>query len=103
MLIAEFNFGQALLTVLTIFLFVAWFWILISIIGDLFRDSDTSGWAKAVRAIEHRAAAQSQMDSYVRKTAGSSPAEELGKLSDLKDKGTLSEAEFERAKAKLLD
>jgi hypothetical protein len=129
LLIAEFNFGQALLTVLTIFLFVAWFWILISIIGDLFRDSDTSGWAKAVwvffliflpflgvlvylvargqgmqdRSIEHRAAAQSQMDSYVRKTAGSSPAEELGKLSDLKDKGTLSEAEFERAKAKLLD
>ena len=129
MLIAEFNLGHALLTVLSIFLLVAWFWVLISIIGDLFSDSDTSGWAKAAwvffliflpflgvliylvargqgmrdRAIDHQAAAQSQMDAYVRKTAGASPAEELGKLSDLKDKGTISEAEFERAKAKLLD
>ena len=129
MLIAEFNLGDALLTVLGIFLLVAWFWILISIIGDLFSDHETSGWAKAAwvffliflpflgiliylvargqgmreRAIEHQAAAQRQMDTYVRQTAGASPADELSKLSELKDKGTLSDAEFERAKAKLLD
>ena len=47
MLIADFNLGDALLTVLGIFLLVAWFWILISIIGDLFSDHETSGWAKA--------------------------------------------------------
>ena len=128
MLIADFNLGDALLTVLGIFLLVAWFWILITIIGDLFSDHETSGWAKAAwvffliflpflgiliyliargqgmrdRAIARQADAQGQMDSYIRQTAGGSPADELSKLSDLKEKGTLSDEEFERAKAKLL-
>ena len=128
MLIANFELGDALLTVLGIFLLVAWFWILISIIGDLFSDHETSGWAKAAwvffliflpflgiliyliargqgmrdRAIARQTDAQGQMDSYIRQTAGGSPADELSKLSDLKEKGTLSDEEFERAKAKLL-
>ena len=128
MLIAEYTFGQALLTVLEIFLFVAWFWILITVISDLFRDHETSGWAKAAwvfvlvimpflgtliyliargggmreRAIHEQAEAQKHFDSYVREAAGSSPADQLHKLSDLKQRGDLSDAEFEQAKAKLL-
>lgn len=128
MLIADITFGQALLTVLEIFLFVAWFWILITIIGDLFRDHQISGWAKAAwvlvlivvpllgtliyliargegmreRAINEQVAMKQQLDSYVRETAGGSPADQLHKLSDLKQRGDLSEAEFEQAKAKLL-
>ena len=126
--IAEFTFGQALLTVLEIFLFVAWFWILITVISDLFRDHEISGWAKAAwvlvllfmpflgtliyliargggmreRSIKEQAAMKSQFDSYVRETAGSSPADQLHKLSDLKQRGDISDAEFEQAKAKLL-
>ena len=42
------------------------------------------------------------MDAYIRETAGSSPADELHKRSELRDKGAISDAEFERAKAKLL-
>ena len=128
MLIADFTFGQALLTVLEIFLFVAWFWILITVISDLFRDHETSGWAKAAwifvllimpflgtliyliargggmrdRAIHEQAEVQQRFDSYVRDTAGSSPADQLHKLSDLKARGDLSDTEFEQAKAKLL-
>ena len=128
MLLADFTFGQALLTVLEVFLFIAWFWILITIVGDLFRDHTISGWAKAgwvllvvvfpligtliyliargtgmrERAIAEQTEMKRQLDSYVRETAGSSPADELHKLSDLKQRGELSEAEFERAKAKLL-
>jgi ABC-type multidrug transport system fused ATPase/permease subunit len=128
MLIAEITFGQALLTVLEIFLFVAWFWILITIISDLFRDHEISGWAKAgwvllllilpflgtliyliargggmrERAIHEQAEMQQRLDTYVRDTAGSAPADQLHKLSDLKQRGDLSEAEFEQAKAKLL-
>ena len=90
--IAEFTFGQALLTVLEIFLFVAWFWILITVISDLFRDHEVSGWAKAgwvlvllimpflgtliyliargggmrERAIHEQAEVQQRFDSYVR-------------------------------------
>ena len=130
MLIANFNLGDALLTVLGIFLLIAWFWILITIIADLFVDHELSGWWKAVwvlflialpflgiliyliargqgmrdRALAQRAEAQKAMDKYVRDTAGAaSPADELAKLSELKEKGAISDEEFERAKAKLLD
>jgi hypothetical protein len=127
--VADFTLGDALLTVLEIFLFVIYFWILITIFADLFRDHQLSGWAKAGwilvlffvpflgmliyliargqgmrdRAVKEQADMQRHMDQYVRETAaGGSPADELAKLSDLKDKGAISDAEFEQAKAKLL-
>jgi ABC-type multidrug transport system fused ATPase/permease subunit len=129
MLIADFGLGEALLTVLEIFLLIAWFWILITVIGDLFRDHETSGWAKALwvffliflpflgvliyliargdgmreRAAREQAEARKHMDAYIRETAGaSSPADELAKLSELKDRGAISDAEFEQAKARIL-
>jgi hypothetical protein len=128
MLIAEITFGHLLLTVLEVFLLVAWFWILITIISDLFRDHEMSGWGKAAwvfflivlpflgtliyliargqgmreRAIKEQAEARKHFETYIRDTAGASQADELQKLSDLKQKGDLSEAEFEQAKAKLL-
>jgi putative oligomerization/nucleic acid binding protein/phospholipase D-like protein len=127
--IAEFTLGDALLTVLEIFFFVLYFWILISIFGDLFRDHELSGWAKAGwvlflfvipflgmlvyfiargegmrdRAVREQADMRKHMDEYIRQTAGgSSSVDELAKLSDLRDKGAISDAEFEQAKAKLL-
>jgi len=45
--IADFGLGEALLTVIEIFFFVIWIWILITILTDLFRDHELSGWAKA--------------------------------------------------------
>ena len=127
-MLAEITFGHLLLTVLEVFLFIAWFWILVTIIGDLFRDPGLSGWAKGAwvvvliflpflgtfiylvargqgmrdRALEEQAEAKKHLDEYVRETAGSSPADELHKLSELKQRGDLSDEEFERAKAKLL-
>ena len=127
--VAEFTFGNALLTVLSIFVFVAWIMVLFTIIGDLFRDHDMSGFGKAVwiffliflpfltgliylivrgngmrdRALAEQKQAQEQFDDYVKKTAGTSHADELAKLSELKAKGDLSEAEFEKAKCKILD
>ena len=129
MFIADFTLVDALLTVLEIFLFVVYFWILITIFGDLFRDHQMSGWGKAgwilvlffvpflgmliyliargegmrERAVKEQADMQRHMDQYVRETAaGASSADELAKLSDLKDKGAISQEEFDRAKAKLL-
>ena len=129
MLIADFGLGEALLTVLEIFLFVIWFWILITILTDLFRDHQLSGWAKAAwvlflvfvpfitaliyliargdgmrdRTIKAQAEARHHYESMVRESAGAaSPADEHAKLSDLKDKGTMSDEEFARAKEKLL-
>ena len=128
MLIADYSLGDALLTVLEIFLLVAWFWILITIIGDLFRDHEMSGWGKAgwvlvlilipflgsliyliargegmrERAVKEQADARRHMDAYIRETAGGSSVDELHKLSELKARGDLTDAEFEQAKAKLL-
>ena len=128
MIIADFTLGDALLTVLEIFLLVVWFWILIAILGDLFRDHELSGWWKAVwvfllifvpfltaliyliarghgmreRSIKEQADVRKHFDSYVRETAGTSPVDELHKLSELKDKGAISDAEYEKMKAKLV-
>lgn len=129
MVLADLNFGEFLLLIFEFFLLFAWIWILISIIADLFRDHQLSGVAKAVwvfflvfipfvgvliylivrgngmrdRTIKEQADAKEHFDSYVREQAGSgSAADELHKLSQLKDKGALSAEEFDRAKAKLL-
>jgi hypothetical protein len=127
--LAEINFGEALLVAFEVFFFVIWIWILITILTDLFRDHEISGWAKAAwvlflvfipfltaliyliargngmreRAIKAQAEAKQHFDSYVREQAhAGSPADELHKLNELKEKGALSAEEFDRAKAKLL-
>jgi hypothetical protein len=131
MVLADFTFGQALLTVLEVFLFAAWLMILFVIIGDLFRDHAMSGWGKAAwvlflifvpflaaliyliargegmreRQLAHQQEAQKQLDAYIRQTAGSgggSAADELAKLSKLHDEKKLSDEEFERAKANIV-
>jgi Short C-terminal domain/Phospholipase_D-nuclease N-terminal len=125
---ADINLGEALLLALEIFFFVIWIWILITILTDLFRDHELSGWWKAVwviflvlipflaalvyliargsgmrdRTIKAQAEAKQHFDSYVREQAHSSPADELHKLNDLKEKGAISSQEFDQAKAKLL-
>ena len=45
--LADINFGEALLVAFEVFFFVIWIWILITILSDLFRDHEISGWAKA--------------------------------------------------------
>ena len=126
--LADIDFGEALLLTLQIFFFVVWIWILITILTDLFRDHEISGWSKAgwvlflvlipflaalvyliargsgmrERAIQAQTEAKQQVDSYIRQQAGASPADELHKLNELKEKGALSSEEFDKAKAKLL-
>jgi hypothetical protein len=126
---ADINLGEALLLALEIFFFVIWIWILITILTDLFRDHELSGWWKAVwviflvlipfltalvyliargdgmrdRTIKAQAEAKQHFDQYVRQQAhAGSPADELHKLNELKEKGAISAEEFDRAKAKLL-
>ena len=127
--LASFGSGDALLVVVELFFFIIWIWILIFILTDLFRDHEISGWAKAFwvlfliiippvaaliyliargggmrdRAIAAQAEAQKQMDSYVRQTVGAgSTADELAKLAELHKAGSLSDSDYEAAKAKVL-
>jgi len=116
---------------LEFFLFFIWIWLLIMVFGDIFRSHDMGGLAKAIWVIfiiiipflgvfiyliargssmhERQAkAAQDQQkafDSYVRQAAGtegSTSADQLAKLADLKNQGVLTDAEFEAQKAKIL-
>jgi hypothetical protein len=130
MVLADYTFGQALLTVLEVFLFAAWLMILFVIIGDLFRDHGMSGWGKAAwviflifvpflaalvyliargegmreRSLAQQEEQRKQLDAYVRQAAGSggSAADELTKLARLHDEKKLSDEEFERAKSKIV-
>lgn len=128
MVLANVSFGDLLLLVVEIFLFVIWIWILFTIITDLFRDHELSGWWKAVwilflvfipfltalvyliargngmrdRTIKAQAEAKKHFDEYVRQQAHSTPADELHKLNELREKGALSDEEFQKAKDKLL-
>ena len=128
MLIADYTLGDAIITILWIFLFVAWIMVLFTIVGDLFRDHELSGGVKAIwilflifipflaaliylivrghgmrdRAIKEQAEVRRHFDSYVRETAGATPVDELHKLNDLKEKGAISDEEFERMKARLI-
>ena len=128
MVLADYGLGEALLTTLAIFFFVIWVWIVITILMDLFRDHELSGWWKAVwviflifipvltsliyliargsgmrdRAIKEQADAKKHFDEYVRETAGTTPVDELHKLDQLRQSGGLTQDEYEKMKAELL-
>jgi Phospholipase_D-nuclease N-terminal/Short C-terminal domain len=126
--VADISFGDLLLLVFEMFLFVVWVWILFTIITDLFRDHDRSGLSKGIwvvllvfipyvtalvylivdgggmreRTLRAQAEARHQADDYIRAAAHTTPADELHKLHELVEKGALTDAEFQRAKGKLL-
>jgi Short C-terminal domain/Phospholipase_D-nuclease N-terminal len=130
LVLADYTLGDALLTVLWIFGFVIFFWLLIAVFSDIFRSHDLSGWGKALWSIliiifpfigifiylivrggkmhEHAAAdqqaANAAFTAYVQQAAGTSAstADELQKLAALRDQGVITVAEFEVQKAKVL-
>ncbi len=116
-------------TILEIFLWVLWIWILIYVFIDIFRSHDLSGWAKALwflfvlfipligvlvyliarggemheRAVRQAEQQDREFRSYVKDAAGSqTTADQLTKLADLRDRGVITAEEFEREKAKVL-
>ena len=116
-------------TIFMIFLWVIWFWILITVFIDLFRSHDLSGWAKAAwfifillipligvlvylivrgskmhqHQVQDAQAQDQQFRRYVQEAAGpQSSADELAKLAKLRDQGVITAEEFDREKAKIL-
>jgi ABC-type multidrug transport system fused ATPase/permease subunit len=116
-------------TIFEIFLWVIWFWILITVFIDIFRSHDLSGWGKALwflfvliipligvlvylivrggsmheRMVRQEQRQDEQFRSYVQETVGSqNSADQLTKLADLRDRGVITAEEFEREKAKIL-
>src|ERR1700746_239114 len=110
-------------TILEIFLWVLWLWVLFYVFVDIFRSQDLSGWAKALwflfvllipligvlvylivrggkmheRAAQQARQQDQELRAYVQDAAGSpTPADQLTKLADLRDHGVITTAEFER-------
>ncbi len=117
-------------TMLMLFIWIAWLFLLFQVIFDIFRSHDMGGWAKAAwfllvillpllgvliyvlargdgmreRDLQRAKDQQDQMDAYVRQAAGTSGgvADELSKLNDLQSSGVITAEQFEAQKAKLL-
>ena len=128
---AEWGTGQVFWSMLWFFLFFIWIWLLIMVFADIFRSHDLSGLAKILWVIfvifvpylgvfvyliahghkmaEHAAqqaaeqeAATRQYVQQVAQTSPDSPADQVAKLADLRANGSISDAEYEAAKAKAL-
>jgi hypothetical protein len=128
---SNFGTGQVFLSFLWFFLFFIWIWMLIVVFGDIFRSNDLGGWGKALWTIfvivmpylgvfvyliargrkmgEHAVQAAQQQDTanreYIRGVVdsdGHGTADEIARLADLRDRGAITEAEFQQAKAKAL-
>src|SRR6516162_11273526 len=117
-----FTFPNFLADVFSIFIFVLWFWLLITIFGDLFRRHDISGWGKVVWVVvliifpylgvfiylisQHRGMAERQNQraeearDQLRQVAGFSVADVLQKLEKLKNSNTISNEEYLRLRAR---
>src|ERR1700732_4524459 len=107
-----------------IFMFILWFWLLITVSGDLFRRHDVSGFAKVLWVIafilfsylgvfaylltqgrgmaERNRAQASEAREELRHIVGVRGAEEIVKLDKLKTAGSITEQEYGRLRAKLV-
>jgi Phospholipase_D-nuclease N-terminal len=119
-----FTFRNFLVDALAIFVFIVWFWLLITVASDLFRRHDISGWVKALWVIvlvvapyigvfaylifqgrgmgERNAQQAREAREELRRVIGFSAADEIEKLDRLKKAGSISEAEFASLRAKLV-
>jgi hypothetical protein len=119
-----FTFRNFLMDALAIFVFIVWFWLLITVASDLFRRHDISGWVKALWVIAlvvapyigvfaylifqgggmtERSTRQAQeAREELRRVVGFSAADEIEKLDRLKKAGSISDAESTRLRAKLV-
>jgi hypothetical protein len=128
-MLATFGVLQVFWSMIWFFLLFMWIMLVFRVFGDLFRDRETGGFAKVLWIIfiiavpflgvfvyliarghqmaEREVAAVQQQDQaareYIRDAAGSaSPADELARLADLKEKGHITDAEFAAMKAKVV-
>ena len=120
-----FTFASFLTDVLTVFVFVVWFWLLIITFSDLFRRHDISGWGKALWVIfllivpylgvfaylisqsggmaERNSQQAQQARDELRRVVGFSAADEIKKLDQLKKSGSITDEEFKRLRARLVE
>ena len=128
MVVATWQVGQVLWSMLWFTMFFLWIWVVITVFADIFRSHDMGGVAKTIWVIfvilvpylgvfvyliarghkmsEHAAEAAAAQDKaarqYIQQVTASSTADELTKLADLKAQGVIDDAEYASLKAKAL-
>jgi Short C-terminal domain/Phospholipase_D-nuclease N-terminal len=123
---ADYPFLDIVGTIIVFFGWVIWFWLLITVLSDVFRRHDISGWGKAgwtvvtiflpllgvlvylglqgkhmaERNVEAARAQKAEFDQYVRQAAGANggPTDQIAKAKQLLDSGAIDQAEFEQIK-----
>ena len=129
MLLGDYSFLDVLWWMIAFFAFVIWFWLLITVFGDIFRRHDTGGFAKTIwiifviiapflgvfiylianhagmneRNMKQMEAAHAQQAAYIQSVAGGGgAADEIDKAKKLLDSGAISQSEYDAIKAKAL-
>lgn len=125
-----YPFLSVMESLIVVFFWIIWFWLLITVFTDLFRRHDVSGWMKAAwtvfvivlpyigvlaylitqsrgmseRSIKQAQTSQAQFDQYVRSVAdgGGGAAAEIDKAKHLLDSGTITQTEFDQIKRRTL-
>jgi len=127
--LAAYPFLEVMWSMVIFFAFVIWLWILFTVLADIFRRHDASGWVKVAwivfvvvlpylgvfvyliaehqgmteRAVQKQQASQAEAEQYVRSVAAqANPADQVAKAKDLLDQGAITEAEFTRMKQQAL-
>ena len=118
LLAADYPFLDVLWTMIIFFAWVIWIWILISILADLFRRHDISGWTKALWVIfmvflpflgvliylivHGQGMAERNVRQVEAAAAMAGPSAQIASAKDLLDQGAISQEEFEAIKRKAL-
>lgn len=131
MVVAEVGLAELFWTVVWLFFLFTFIWVFVALLSDLFRDHELSGWAKAgwvvalivfpllgslvylgvrgrgmaERSMRAEQAARTQLDSYIRSaatTTGTPPVDDLTRLVELRNNGTITDAEFEAMKSRVV-
>ncbi len=126
---ADYPFLDVFWTMILVFFWIAWIWVLIVVLSDVFRRRDVSGWGKALwtifvialpflgvlvyliangqemgeRNVRQARESQAELDDYVKTVAATGgSAGEIEKAKQLLDSGAITQEEFDRLKAKAL-
>ena len=131
MVLGDISLADMIWTTIWVFFLILFIWVFIAIVSDLFRDHETSGLAKALwvialilfpligslvylivrgdgmakRSAAQQRAARAEFDTYIRETAGTGgrgQVDDLHRLAALRDSGTITDAEFEQMKARVV-
>jgi hypothetical protein len=106
-LLATYTFGQALLTAVELALLFLWVWLAVTVVIDVFRSHDLSGWAKAgwlvlivllplLGVLVYVIARNDKMKAHQVSDQRQQEIAAMAEVSDLKDRGILTDAEYQR-------